>query len=315
MRVVFTSKIEPSLKEDLERSFPELHLHYHETPESAKADLKKADILFTYGGGLKGGVLEEAQNLQWMMVASAGLDDLPMDWIQKQDLLVTNARGVHQIQMSEFTLHAMLDHARSALSFRKNQDRNIWEKLQVHELYGKSVGILGAGAIGTEIARKSHAFGMEVWGMNSDGRNVENFDYMVSKENLDELLSASDYVINVLPSTPQTDNLIDRSFLDTMKNEGVLINIGRGNTVKEKDLQAALEQGEISHAYLDVFKEEPLPDHHPFWSMEEITITPHVAGDSPYYQARVMPIFKHNLQVFLSGKGQYQNVVDISEGY
>ncbi|MBM7097768.1 D-2-hydroxyacid dehydrogenase [Bacillus sp. H-16] len=316
MKVVTTAKIRRDLREELPNLFPEVTFSFNESIDEAEKDLPYADILLTYGEDLTDDHIVQARNLKWIMVISAGMEKMPFDAIAKKDILITNARGIHATPMAEYTLAMMLQVSRHAKGIIEQEQNEVWSrKLTMTELKGKTIGVLGAGAIGSEIARLAKAFGMTAIGLNRSGRPVDHFDTIITFKDLNQLLNQSDYVVSVLPHTDETDGMLTTGSFKAMKKEAIFINIGRGTVAREDVLLQALQNKEISHAVLDVFEEEPLPKGHPFWKTDRITVTPHISGISPEYQPRALEIFKNNLKVFTGGGTNYQNKVDPSKGY
>ncbi|MDG5786281.1 D-2-hydroxyacid dehydrogenase [Evansella sp. AB-P1] len=316
MKVVSSAKIRRDIRERLVTNYPELSFSFYTNIEAAEKELLDADILITYGEDVTSKHIEKCVRLKWIMVISAGIDQLPFEAIKKRSILVTNVSGIHKIPMAEYTIAMMLQIAREAKSFIKNEQNKRWErKIKMTELHGKTVGILGAGSIGQEIARLSKAFGMKTIGLNRSGREVQNFDDIVTYKGLESLLKQSDFIVGVLPKTKETDDLLAMNEFKLMKKEAILINIGRGNVIKDEDLIEALNNGELAHAALDVFDEEPLPENHPYWEMESVTVTPHISGISPEYQPRAIDIFELNLKEFLLGQENYINKIDLNKGY
>lgn len=316
MIVVTSAKIRRDIREKLIESYSELNFRFHTNINEAENDLKDADVLITYGEDLNDKYIDMAKKLKWIMVISAGLDEMPFEAIEKKGITVTNAKGIHAIPMAEYTIGMMLQVARQAKVVIDNESNNNWDRTPtMMELYGKTIGILGAGAIGQEVARLAKAFNMKVIGLNRSGDPVENFDQIVTKKQLGSLLKESDFLVSVLPKIKETNNILGKDEFKQMKKSAILINIGRGNVIHEQDLIKALRNEEIQHAVLDVFNEEPLPIDHPFWSEEKITVTPHLSGISPQYQPRAFEIFNYNMKVFLDRKGDYINLIDLKKGY
>jgi len=313
---VTSAKIRRDIREKLIESYSELNFRFHTNINEAENDLKDADVLITYGEDLNDKYIDMAKKLKWIMVISAGLDEMPFEAIEKKGITVTNAKGIHAIPMAEYTIGMMLQVARQAKVVIDNESNNNWDRTPtMMELYGKTIGILGAGAIGQEVARLAKAFNMKVIGLNRSGDPVENFDQIVTKKQLGSLLKESDFLVSVLPKIKETNNILGKDEFKQMKKSAILINIGRGNVIHEQDLIKALRNEEIQHAVLDVFNEEPLPIDHPFWSEEKITVTPHLSGISPQYQPRAFEIFNYNMKVFLDRKGDYINLIDLKKGY
>ncbi|UCZ54129.1 D-2-hydroxyacid dehydrogenase [Bacillus shivajii] len=316
MIVLTSAKIRRDLREQLVTKYPDITFIFRESMKEAEGDLPEANILITYGEDLTTDLVEKAKQLKWIMVISAGVDKVPFDVIKRKNILVTNARGIHGVPMAEYTIHMMLQVIRQAKTLISNEQKKHWErKITMSELYGKTIGILGAGAIGQEIARLSKAFQMRTVGLNRSGKPVGHFDDIYSFDQLPSILKESDFVVSILPKTEETNDLLTYNEFKQMKNHAILINIGRGNVIKDGDLIDALNDGEIAHAVLDVFHEEPLPKEHPYWTMEQVTVTPHLSGISPEYQPRALNIFEKNLNEFLARGNQFKNVIDPERGY
>lgn len=315
MKIVSSDRIKRSIQKNVKEKYPEIEFVFCKNIDEAEPELKDAEVLLTYGDDITDSHIEQAYNLKWIMVMSAGIERMPFEKIEEKQILLTNSSGIHAIPMAEYTIANMLNVYRQVPVLLKNQENRVWDRIKMQEISGKTIAVIGAGAIGKEIARLSKAFRMTTLGYNRSGRQAENFDEMFSGDQLNELLPRADFVVSVLPGTKATENLFGKEQFKAMKKEAVFINIGRGSTVCEKALIEALHNGEIAHAVLDVFKKEPLDDNSSLWDMENVTITPHVSGVSPAYQHRVFEIFEHNLSVYRSGNGNYMNQVDLKRGY
>lgn len=316
MLIISTVHIRRDIRERLTGDYPEHEFRFHKSIDEAEADLAKAEVVITYGMDLEARHIHMAKCLKWLNVISAGVDQLPFEAIRGRDILVTNAKGIHAIQMSEYTIAMMLQVARETKTLIQNESKRKWQrKLPIRELYGHTVAILGTGAIGTEIARRTQAFGMRTIGFNRSGRKADQFDEIYTIDRLTEQIGTIDYLVSVLPKTEETDGLLNGNVFRNMKPSAVLINIGRGNVIQETDLLTALQDGAFHHAILDVFHEEPLPEDHPFWVEERITVTPHMSGLSPEYQPRAMDQFDINMKKRDQGETDYLNQVDPDKGY
>ncbi|XQY92493.1 D-2-hydroxyacid dehydrogenase [Metabacillus sp. HB246100] len=317
MIVLSTVRLATPLKEQLAEKFPDITFHHDYKMQDAEKLLPLADVILTYGEDLEEEHIHAATNLKWIMVASAGMDRMPFDALEERNILVTNSKGVHAIPMAEYCLSMMLQVSRQTKKLIENEQNHVWDrKVKMDELYGKTVYIIGAGAIGTATANLAKAFGMKVLGMNRDGRAVKGFDQMYKREEMLMPVEEVDFVISVLPSTEQTKGIIGKDFFQRMKKSAVFINIGRGNTVVEEELIASLEQGQLKHAVLDVFEEEPLNEQHAFWDMEQVTITPHLSGITDRYVPRVMEIFHKNLTCFIEkDEIKMDNKINLSKRY
>lgn len=263
-------------------------------------------------------ILAACPRLRWIQVLSAGVDRMPLEEIGRRGIRLTNARGVHLIQMSEFAMLMMLQWARRSDLHFLNQVDKVWgRRVPSSELYGQTVGILGSGTIGQAIAAKASAFGMKTLGFNRSGRYVAGFDQVLGgDEGLQKVLAQSDYLIVLLPATEKTRHFLGMKEFRSMKPSACLINMARGSVLNEPELVEALRNGIIAGAALDVFEIEPLPPESPLWELPNVIITPHVAGASPHYTERVAAIVSENLSRFRSGAQEaFVNEVDCSRGY
>ncbi|WP_102261625.1 D-2-hydroxyacid dehydrogenase [Mesobacillus jeotgali] len=302
------------LREDVKKEFPQVSFEFH---KGIKEELfLDAEIFITYGEDLTEELIYKTDKLRWIMVMSAGLDRMPFEACKKRGIFVTNVRGIHKIPMAEFTIGMMLQHVKQMRSLWTNEQAESWErKLPMGELYGKTLLILGIGAIGGEVARLAKAFNMKTIGVNRSGREAEWADEKFTMDNYREALPEADFIVSVMPSTNETKHFLDASDFELMKDSAVFINIGRGDLVKDEVLLAALQEKKIAHAYLDVFYEEPLKASHPFWMMENVTVTPHISSLTKNYLPRSFEIFKHNLHTYIKNDSNYLNVIDMDRGY
>ncbi|MCM3719956.1 D-2-hydroxyacid dehydrogenase [Fictibacillus phosphorivorans] len=315
--ILSSGRLRDEIKEELKVRFPDEEFRFYNKMKEAVQDLDQAEVLITYGEDLTEDLIQKAKSLKWIMVISAGLDKMPFKALEDKDILVTNARGIHKTPMAEYTISMMLQISRNAKELMNNQKQYKWtRKVPMTEISGQTIGVLGAGAIGSEVARLAKAFNMKTIGFNRSGRPVEHFDEIVDQEGIYKLYEESDFIVNVLPSTPLTKGFIGAKAFERMKPSAVLINIGRGTTVVESELIEALREKKIYHAALDVFEKEPLPEESPLWEMENVTVTPHLSGISPQYQDRAIEIFSDNLKLFRSNKlSDMINIIPYDRGY
>ncbi|MDQ0216831.1 phosphoglycerate dehydrogenase-like enzyme [Oikeobacillus pervagus] len=315
VKILFTFRPPTYLREQLLKKFPQCDFSFYKTIGEAE-ELQKAEILVTYGEDLTSKHIDECSQLKWIMVASAGLEKMPFEAIHKKQIFVTNARGIHKIPMAEFTLGLMLSHVKRFPELAHLEQNATWnKKLPLQELAGKRLLILGTGAIGSEIARLSQAFRMDVMGVNRSGRQVEFFSGIYQLDHMKEPLQTADFIVSVLPSTKETKYVLTEEHFHIMKETAVFINIGRGDLVRERVLHQALKEGQIEHAYIDVFETEPLSKDHPFWKMPNLTVTPHISSITKNYLPRAFDIFLHNLNAYLHKKDDFLNLIDVEKGY
>ncbi|WP_397539994.1 D-2-hydroxyacid dehydrogenase [Rummeliibacillus pycnus] len=314
MRIYFTFDPRPDLKEDLLHEFPEQDFIFRNSVE--EDILKTADILVTYGEDLTERHIEIANQLQWIMVFSAGLEKMPLSEIANRGITVSNVRGIHKVPMAESVIAHILAYNRS-LQWIYEKERNAeWNrKSKSKELRDSTALILGPGAIGGEIGRILQCFGVKTIGCNRSGKNADYMNGMIKFDELTTVLPEADIVISVLPSTKETHHLLGAEHFKVMKDSAIFMNFGRGDLVATDVLQEALLQKDIAYAVCDVFEEEPLPKDHPFWTMDNITVSPHVSSHSSRYLERSFDMFKPNLKKWLKGDKQLENIINPQKGY
>jgi len=276
--------------------------------------LRDADILIV-SWRLPAGSVASAGSLKWIHSIGAGVDGILTPDVLESKAIITSSSGIHREPISEHVLAFMLSFVRSFHIFARQQMRKEWKRYELQELAGKTLGIIGLGEIGSEIAIKAKALGMRVIAVKrTSGEKPTSVDQLWMQDRLKDLLGDSDFVVLSLPLTPETRGFIGEPELRAMKKSAYLINISRGKIVHEAKLIQAIREGWIAGAGLDVFEEEPLPEKSELWQMPNVIITPHVAGSNPQYTARAMAIFEENLQRFLNGK-PLTNLVDKKLGY
>lgn len=317
MDVLFVGDFTKDIQQQVREQFNTVNFIFVEDYDSAKEYVDTIEVLVTYGSQLNAKVINTAKQLKWVMVLSAGVDRLPFKEIRERKILVTNVRGIHKTSMAEYAISMLLQVYRSEKQLIHQENERNWHKqtIQLDEISGKSMLVLGTGAIGQEVARLAQAFHMETYGISRSGRAVKYFDQCYKISELNQVLPKADFVISVLPSTSETKYLLTEKHFKLMRDSAVFLNMGRGSLVKSEVILQAIRNGDIRHAVLDVFEEEPLPADHPLWTEKNITITPHISGNSPYYDKRAIKIFTHNLKVFLKDENNYLNRINIDRGY
>ncbi len=262
-----------------------------------------------------------APGLRWVQLHSAGVNQVQNTPLWGSDVVITTASGVHTSNMAEYVLMMMLAFAHRLPRMLDYQARaewpsQRWRKFVPQELRGATVGVVGYGSIGREVGRLAHAFGMRVLGVHrggtagSPGYELPELanqpgaepDRLYIPDQLTHMLADCDYVVLAVPYTSATHHLINQTALRAMKPTAVLVNVARGAVVDEAALIDALREGRIAGAALDVFGEEPLPADSPLWKMENVVISPHVAGFTPHYDKRVTTLFGENLRRYLAGE-------------
>lgn len=284
--------------------------------EQFDAHLAEAEII--YGPGPPKNVVARAPKLKWIQTPDAGVDGfLDRDIIESSVIVTNTSGGIHAISIAECVLEMMLMFVKKMpLCFQLKQERQ-WKTFSLTVLHSKTVGIVGLGSIGRQVARLAKGFGMRVLATRRSTRSAtgtRNIDTLFSQDQLPQLLSDSDFVVLALPLTPETNNLIGEEELLTMKPTAYLINISRGNIVDEAALTRALEENWIAGAGLDVFVTEPLPIESRLWELPNVIFSPHVAAEIEDYDVQATRLFADNLRRYLSGK-RLRNVVDKKRGY
>jgi phosphoglycerate dehydrogenase-like enzyme len=265
-------------------------------------------------------LIHRAPKLRWLQQWGAGADWLlRYTDLAKLDVAVTNASGVHPIQITEHILAFLLAFARQFHHAIRAQGRREWRRPSrddfftdhpFFELAGKTMLLIGVGAIGTRTAAMANALGMRVLGVRRNPeRQVPGIDAMYGPHQLLNVLSKADFVVITAPLTPETQGMVGEAELRAMKPTAYIVNIGRGGTIQEEKLVQALQEGWIAGAGLDVFETEPLPESSPLWDMENVILTAHYAGLTPHYEERAMAIFVENLERYMNGQ-PLRNVVD-----
>lgn len=283
----------------------------------------EADVLCTFSPPENTPAL--APNLRWLAMPSAGADGAIRAGLVRENgvPIVTTANGVHAVPISEFVFSMLLMWARhwpDILALQRERtwaDRPTWLRLSGGELDGATLGVVGLGAIGRQIARLGRAFGMRIVAARRTavpGASDPDVDELVPTSDLHHLLSQADYLVLAVPSTPQTRRLIGASELRAMKPSAFLVNIARGSIVDQPALVEALQTGVIAGAGLDVTAEEPLPPNNPLWTMPNVILSPHISGSSNRYSRRFTDLFLRNLALYRSGQPMV-NVVRADRGY
>lgn len=273
-----------------------------------------ADILVAWGGQDIRQLYTAAPQLRWVHALSAGVEDWLFPELVNSSTLLTNSKGIHGIPISEHVLALMLAFSRGLNLLIPQQHNKQWKRVRVDEIHEKTIGIVGLGNIGREIAKKAKALGMHVVATKREATTELFVDALYTPDHLTTMLGICDFVVLSLPLTEETKEMFNLSCFSAMKRTAYFINIARGGVISEADLITALEQGLIQGAGLDVFAQEPLPDSSPLWNMPNVIITPHLAGLSPSYLDRAIQLFADNLTRFID-KDQILNIVDKQKGY
>ncbi|MDO5026314.1 MAG: D-2-hydroxyacid dehydrogenase [Tissierellia bacterium] len=287
----------------------------YEDFDSLYKDRDKIEILVN-SMGLGEDKIKDFKNLKWVFSYSAGVDSYPLEAFKDMKVKLTNVSGVHAKNISEQVLGVMIMFSRNLIQAMMNKEEKTYRKYETSELFGKSLLIVGMGAIGKELARRAKAFDMKIVGVRNhlDGKSHPYFDQIFVSSDLKDHIGSFDYIVSILPSTDKTRRIFDYKMFELMDEASIFINVGRGDAVVEEDLLKALEENKLKGAYLDVFNKEPLDEKSQLWDMDNVFITPHIAGTTPFYFERAMELFEKNLNEFENGE-KMTNLISYEDKY
>lgn len=276
--------------------------------------LQNAEIL--YGNRLPNNLTTRGPNVKWVQVTMTGVNQFLSEEIKASNIILTNGRGIAAVPISEFIIGLMLQFAKNTAFFSETKRNKQWiQQTHMEILRSKTVGILGLGKIGQEIARLAHAFHMRVIGLdNKPLKRFRNVDVLVRQSGLKQLLAESDYVVLTLPLYSETMKIIGEKELRIMKPTSYLINTSRGELIDEQALIQTLAEKRIAGAGLDVYCVEPLPPDNKLWELPNVIMSPHMSGQGVDVNAEATKIFCKNLERYLNNKRLY-NIVDKNLGY
>ncbi len=307
--------------EELSSEFPEVQGTYLPNYEGLDGAIEDAEIFV--GLSLRSHQAARARKLRWAHSLYAAVNHLLVPEIVEGSVVVTSASLVHRIPVAEHALALIMALARRLPDSLSMKQRRHWGQSDVwsgepfrKEVNGATMGILGMGGIGLELAKRAKALGMYVIGLRRSAEAAESVDEMLGSDGLPALLSRSDYVVLALPDTAQTRHIIGASVLRLMKKDAYLINVGRGTAIDEAALLQALREGVIAGAALDVTEKEPPPPESPLWDAPNLLLTPHIgSATSPdYLWRRQYHVLADNLRRYLKGE-RLLYVVDKRRGY
>jgi phosphoglycerate dehydrogenase-like enzyme len=292
-------------------------LRFADDAAAVTAAIADTDVVFAWRAHRE--LLEPAwagaTRLRWIQTASAGVDSLLFPALVESDVVVTNARGIFDAAIAEWVTGMLVVFAKNVLGVLERQRRHEWRHELTEPLAGKRLLVVGVGGIGRAVARNAVALGLEVRGVGRTARaGDELFGVVFGADELADALGWADYVVNVLPGTPATGHAFDAAAFAAMKPGARFLNVGRGSTVDEAALIAAVRDRRVSGAALDVFDQEPLPPDSPLWDLPDVVVFPHMSGDYAGWRESVVELFLGNLGRFLNGE-PLRNVVDKRLGY
>jgi phosphoglycerate dehydrogenase-like enzyme len=296
---------------------PEAELRFADSAPALARALPGAQILL--GWNFKEASLRDAwphaDQLRWIHWTGAGVDAVLFPELVQSDVVLTNSRGIFDRAMAEYVLGLILLFSKRFQETFRDQQQHQWRHRLTEVIQGQRALIVGVGSIGREIGRLLSSAGLHVEGVGRRARsNDVDFAVIHAQQDLDDALSTADYVIVVVPLTPDTRGLIGAAQLRAMKTTARLINVARGAILDEPSLVEALQTGQIAGAALDVTTVEPLVDDSPLWDMPQVIISPHMSGDFFGHYEALASLFMENFQRF-RGQQPLLNVVDKAAGF
>jgi phosphoglycerate dehydrogenase-like enzyme len=282
--------------------FPGIPLFATNDRSEALRQLASAEALVGHHFQFDEAMLGAAPRLRWIQSLTTGTDAILKLQALHPDVTVTSTRGMHGPQMSELVFLQMLALARDFPQMQRNQTAHLWKRWPQPLLWGKTIVIVGVGAIAEVLAPRCKAFGMTVYGVSATPRVPEGFDKVFARTQLREAAARADFLVLIVPHSSQTENLVDAAVLQSMKPTAFLINVARGGILDEEALVSALRTKRLAGAALDVFRQQPLPPDHPLWQVDRLIITPLVGGMSDIYLHQAYPVVRQNLEKFLAGR-------------
>ena len=307
--------------EKLRKEFPELEIVHLDSYDNAESHLSDAEIVFTIS--LRPEQFMAAHKLRWVHAATAAVHQLLFPELVKSDVILTNSTEVHGPVVAEHVIALIFAVAKKIPQATLLQKKHTWGKWEMwsegprpREISGATLGLIGVGSIGHDVARKASALGMRVMAVREhpDKGKPEGVSEVFSPAQLDDVLRQSDYVVVAAPLVEATQGLISTAQLSAMKPDSYLINVGRGPQVEEAALTEALRNHRIAGAALDVFDEEPLPPESPLWNLDNLLITPHTAGLTERLWERHYQLFSENLRRYMKREALL-SLVDKQKGY
>lgn len=312
--VSYTGYYDPTPIRDFLNTQPDVTFTLCKSETELLEALPEAEILITLP--FSEDMLVAAPKLKWVQCLRAGVDGYPFAAMKERGLYLTNGKGIHRNHMAEYSIAMMILFARNLHTFQKQQARSEWNrKVSQDEIFGKTLGILGFGAIGDTLATRAKAMGMRVLALKRKPLETDNVDKWYTPDQTTEFLGQADYLVNLLPNTPATTHALNANSFAAMKNSAVLISIGRGKTVDEQALIQALQNGQIRGLAADVFETEPLPQDSPLWEMDNVVLTPHICGESIHYLEKSVEILQTNFPRFKEDPETLLNRINLDLGY
>ena len=298
----------------LRENFRDLEMQVAQSAADAHVDYGKVEILIAFGIAVTDSLFAGMPRLKWVQSLATGVDHFLRSKTLAHDVILTSGRGIHGPAMRETVLHLMLSISHDSNGLVGDKASRRWDRRAWPLLSGKTAVVIGTGVAGSAIGSSLQAMGMHVVGVSRTPRDAVGFDAVVPQRELAQVAAKADYIINVLPADAVNLKIIGSSVFARMKPSAYFINVGRGETVDEQALIAALKGRQIAGAGLDVFATEPLPGESPLWDLPNVFISPHIGGLFKEYQELALPLIIRNMTAYLAGRiDQMTNVIDRSQ--
>jgi phosphoglycerate dehydrogenase-like enzyme len=318
-RIVVRNMMGQDVAARFNAAIPDVEIVGVSTVKEAVSAVRGAQVLI---GFCDQAVFDAADQLHWVQVFWAGVEDcVGLPSMQAGDILLTNGQRLSSPAIAEYTIGVMFSLMRNLGDYYAAQIDHKWAPVyggsqqSMGELSGRTMLVVGLGGIGTQVAQRANALGMRVLATRGSRREGPDFiEYVGLSDEVLTLAQKADVVVNATPLTPQTRGMFDAAFFEAMKPGAYFISVGRGQSTVSNDLVAALKEGKIAGAALDVTDPEPLPADHELWSAPRIIITPHISAQSPETMQRVGALVAENLRRYVAGQ-PLLSVVNVKRGY
>lgn len=314
MKLVVVNKLSDEKIAALQEAVPGSVVEAYKSPKEALLHVSDADALALWGFQNVEPFLQAGPHIRWVHSLSDGVEKLLTPSMMERPIILTNSHGVHDRSVSEHTLALLLSWYRRIPDAVRHQSAHEWIRPKGISLFGKTILIVGFGGIGRAIAQRAKVFETKILAVKKHLSDEMFADHVYTQEEIMDVLPKADVVIAALPSTPETENFFDEEKFKVMKKSALFINIARASVVDEPALIEALQNGTIAGACMDVFSKEPLPADHPFWSMDNVIMTPHIASMIPDFWDKLTKLLEMNYAAFARGE-KLLNEVDKKKGY
>jgi phosphoglycerate dehydrogenase-like enzyme len=286
----------------LGKRFPAIEFHIGHELHEVEGVIGKIDAIFGLGHHIPPALIAKAKNLRWVQALTTGTETLTAPGVLPPHVVLTSTRGIHGPQMSELAFLNMIALARNFKKNLENQATAKWEQWGQPILEGRTIVIVGMGLLAEHLAERCKLFGMTVIGVSSGRTSAPHFDEVHPRSELTKVAAHADFLMLLVPYSPETHHLISRDVIAAMKPSAFLINLARGGVLDETALIEYLQAGKIAGAGIDVFSKMPLPPNNPLWRMPNVIITPNIGGRSDNFLEQTMTVLEPNLQAFIDGR-------------